>query len=110
VGVQHIRHYTVPGMTRVLRSLGYERISSMGQSFHLNGSAPFTLLSLLHGGNRGLRLLVRMATLGRVSPEFPGLHVRMWVIRKLAWLMPRLSPGMLFVAHRPQAGAAPPPP
>lgn len=110
VGVQHIRHYTVPGMTSVLRSLGYERISSMGQSFHLNGSAPFTLLSLMHGGNRGLRLLVRIATLGRVSPEFPGLHVRMWVIRKLAWLMPRLSPGMLFVAHRPQGGAAPPQP
>jgi len=103
VGVQHIRHYTFPGMTSVLRTLGYEQIRSRGQSFHLNATPPFALLSALHGGNRGLRAVLRGVTFGRVRHEYPGLMLRLRVTRGLAWLLPRWSPGMLFVAHKPAA-------
>lgn len=112
VGVQHIHHYTISGMTSILRDLGYERITRCGQSFHLNGSLPFTLVSLLHGGNRGLSLLLRVVSLGRIRREYPGLELRLWIIRVLGRLLPRFSPGMLFVAHRPArlpAAASPPP-
>jgi SAM-dependent methyltransferase len=102
VGVQHIHHYTFAGMRSMLVKLGYDRIEAKGQSFHLNASWPFTLLSCLHGGNRGLRLILRAVTFGRYRGEFPGLELRLWVIRKLAWLLPRWSPGMLVVAHRPR--------
>lgn len=101
VGVQHIHHYTIAGMKGILAKLGYDRVAVSGQSFHLNASWPFTLLSYMHGGNRGLRLILRVVTFGHSKSEFPGLELRNWVIRKLAWLMPRLSPGMLVVARRP---------
>lgn len=111
VGVQHIRHYSFAGMRSVLQTVGFEQVRSRGQSFHLNASWPFTLLSVLHGGNRGLRAVLRVLTLGRWVPEYPGLELRLRVIRVLARLMPRLSPGMLFVATRPAGraeSAAPP--
>jgi 2-polyprenyl-3-methyl-5-hydroxy-6-metoxy-1,4-benzoquinol methylase len=108
VGVQHIRHYSFAGMRSVLQTVGFEQVRSRGQSFHLNASWPFTLLSLLHGGNRGLRVVLRVLTFGRWVPEYPGLELRLRVIRALAWLMPRLSPGMLFVATRPSRQAAVP--
>ncbi len=104
VGVQHIHHYTIPGMGSILRMTGFERIGAQGQSFHLNASLPFTLLSMLHGGNRGLRLLLRVVSLGRIRREYPGLELRLWLIRILGRMLPRLSPGMLFVAHRPGPG------
>jgi SAM-dependent methyltransferase len=104
VGVQHIHHYTVPGMRSILAKVGFVRADWRGQSFHMNASLPFLLLSVLHGGNRGLRAAIRLATLGRVDREFPGLELRLWVIRALGRLLPRWSPGMLFVAHRPAAG------
>lgn len=102
VGVQHIRHFTFRGMASVLRSVGFEPIESRGQSFHLNGLLPFTLLSVLHGGNRGLRVLLRTVSLGRWRPEFPGLELRLRLIKLLARLLPRMAPGMLFVARRPK--------
>lgn len=103
VGVQHIHHYTIPGMTSILRTIGFERISGVGQSFHMNASLPFAVLSALHGGNRGLRILLRALSLGRVQREYPGLELRLWVIRILGRLLPRLSPGMLIVAQRPES-------
>ena len=106
VGVQHIHHYTVTGMTSILRTLGFEDIRVLGQSFHLNASLPFTLLSVLHGGNRGLRFMLRVASLGKIRREYPGLELRLWVIRILGRLLPRWSPGMLFVARRPPAAPA----
>ena len=108
VGVQHIRHYSFAGMRSVLQTVGFEQVRSRGQSFHLNASWPFTLLSLLHGGNRGLRVVLRVLTFGRWVPQYPGLELRLRVIRALAWLMPSLSPGMLFVATRPSRQAAVP--
>jgi 2-polyprenyl-3-methyl-5-hydroxy-6-metoxy-1,4-benzoquinol methylase len=110
VGVQHIRHYTFTGMRSVLQTVGFEQVQSRGQSFHLNANWPFMLLSLLHGGNRGLRAVLRLLTLGRWVPEYPGLELRLRVIRVLARLMPRLSPGMLFVATRPAGKAGAPQP
>lgn len=101
VGVQHIHHYTVRGMRSILETLGFERISWVGQSFHMNASLPFMLLSLMHGGNRGLRAMLRIVSLGRVRREYPGLELRLWVIRMLGRLLPSMSPGMLFVAQRP---------
>ena len=101
VGVQHIRHYTFTGMRSILETIGYAQIRSQGQSFHLNGALPFTLISLLHGGNKGLRLLLRTVSLGRLRPEFPGLELRLRLIKVLAWLLPRMATGMLFVAQKP---------
>lgn len=108
VGVQHIRHYSFTGMTSILRTLGFEHIRSRGQSFHLNATPPFMLLSVLHGGNRGLRTVLRWLSFGRIRHEFPGLMLRLRVTRGLAWLLPRWSPGMLFVAHKPNKPVAPP--
>lgn len=105
VGVQHIRHYTIPGMRSILEEIGFERLDWLGQSFHMNAALPFIVLSLMHGGNRGLRALLRVVSFGRVRREYPGLEVRLWVMRVLGRLLPRWSPGMLFVAHRP--GPAP---
>jgi len=101
VGVQHIHHYTVAGMAGNLRTIGFERIEWRGQSFHMNAALPFMVLSLLHGGNRGLRALLRVVSLGHIQREYPGLEVRLWVMKVLGRLFPRLSPGMLFVAYRP---------
>jgi methionine biosynthesis protein MetW len=101
VGVQHIRHYTYPGMAGVLRRIGFDQIRWQGQSFHLNGMWPFTLISVLHGGNRGLRVVLRLVSLGRWRPEFPGLELRLRLIKLLARVLPRLAPGMLFVARKP---------
>jgi hypothetical protein len=101
--VQHIRHYTFKGMHGILETIGFEQIESQGQSFHLVATLPFRLFSLLHGGNKGLRLLLCVVSLGRWKPEYPGLELRLRLIKALAWLMPRLSPGMLFVARRPLA-------
>jgi SAM-dependent methyltransferase len=108
VGVQHIRHYTFQGMRGMLQTIGFEQIESRGQSFHLNGMLPFTVLSVLHGGNKGLRLLLRVVSLGRWRPDFPGLELRLRLIKALAWLMPRMAPGMLFVARCPAAPLATP--
>lgn len=105
VGVQHIHHYTIPGMESILRTIGFERMYAQGQSFHMNATLPFIVLSALHGGNRGLRLLLRTVSLGRIRREYPGLELRLWVIKVLGRLMPRLSPGMLFVAYRPASVA-----
>jgi len=101
VGVQHIHHYTIRGMESILHTIGFERIGRQGQSFHMNASLPFIMLSALHGGNRGLRVLLRAVSLGRIQRDYPGLELRLWVIRILGRLLPRLAPGMLFVAHRP---------
>lgn len=110
VGVQHIRHYSFAGMRSVLQTVGFQQVKAQGQSFHLNANWPFALLNLLHGGNKGLRMVLRVLTLGRWVPEFPGLQLRLRLIRVLAWLMPRLSPGMLFVATRPAGGVKSPAP
>ncbi len=101
VGVQHIHHYTITGMRSILATLGFERMRWVGQSFHMNASLPFLLLSVLHGGNRGLRAALRVASFGRIRRDYPGLEVRLWVIKVLGRLMPRFAPGMLFVAQRP---------
>jgi SAM-dependent methyltransferase len=101
VGVQHIHHYTVTGMESILRMIGFEQIHALGQSFHLNASLPFTMLSAMHGGNRGLRFLLRVVSLGKIRREYPGLELRLRVTRILGRLLPRMSPGMLFVARRP---------
>jgi SAM-dependent methyltransferase len=106
VGVQHIHHYTVRGMQSILQMTGFERIGGLGQSFHMNGSLPFTALSVLHGGNRGLRLLLRVLSCGRIRREYPGLELRLRVIRVLGRWLPSLAAGMLFVAYRPERAAS----
>ncbi len=106
VGVQHIHHYTLKGMHSILSTIGFERIFRQGQSFHMNASLPFLLLSALHGGNRGLRAFLRAISLGRIQREYPGLEVKLWVIRILGHLFPSFAPGMLFVAYRPVVSTA----
>jgi ubiquinone/menaquinone biosynthesis C-methylase UbiE len=107
VGVQHIRHFSFAAMRSVLQDIGFERLRARGQSFHLNGGLPLVMFSALHGGNRGLRWLLPRITFGRVRHEHPGLVVRLWLIRRLAGLMPGLSPGMMFVAVKPQPAGRP---
>lgn len=107
VGVQHIHHYTIAGMRSILGKLGFERPSWVGQSWHMNAALPFMALSLMHGGNRGLRAALRVLSFGRIRRDYPGLEVRLAVIKALGRLLPRLAPGMLFVAFRPHdAGPA----
>jgi SAM-dependent methyltransferase len=101
VGVQHIRHYSRRGMGAVLRTIGFENLEHRGQSFHLNCELPYRLLSLAHGGNRGLRLILRIVSLGRIREEYPGLVVRLWVTRLLGRLFPTLAAGMLYQAFKP---------
>jgi len=101
VGVQHIHHYTLEGMTSVLQEVGFHRIRSRGESFHLNFLLPFRLLHRLHGGDRGLRAILRLVSPGRVPEEFPGLELRFKIIRALGKRFPSFCCGLVFKAEKP---------
>jgi len=101
VGVQHIHHYTLEGMTSVLKTVGFRDIRAKGESFHLNFLLPFRVLDKLHGGDRGLRAARRLLAPGKEPGEFPGLELRLKIIRALGKRFPTLSCGLVFKALKP---------
>lgn len=101
----HIRFFSIGGMKRFLAASGFEPLFSLGQHFAMNFDWPFRLLWYLHGGNRGLRLLIRAVTLGAKSPERPGQVLQFHLVRLLGRLFPSLSPGMLVCCRKAAPGA-----
>ncbi len=96
----HIRFFSIPGMKKILADRGFEVIGVLGQHFAMNFNWPFKLIWYLHGGNRGLRLMIRVLTLGRKDPDRPGEVLQFHIFRFLGSLFPRLSPGLLFDCRR----------
>jgi len=70
---EHIRHYSISGMKALLRKAGLKVEYIRGQSWVMNFRWPFKLIWLLHGGNRGLKLFIRIVTLGKVKARIPGI-------------------------------------
>ncbi|MHB0995803.1 MAG: class I SAM-dependent methyltransferase [Elusimicrobiales bacterium] len=100
----HIRFFSIPGMKRLLAEGGFSVAGVLGQHFAMNFDWPFRLIWYLHGGNRGLRFLIRLLTLGRKVPEIPGQVLQFHLVRFLGKIFPRLSPGLLFDCRK--AGVA----
>jgi methionine biosynthesis protein MetW len=100
----HIRFFSIAGMKDILLKAGFEVTDVIGQHFAMNFDWPFRLIWYLHGGNRGLRLLIRMMTFGKKNPERPGQVLQFHVFRFLGRLFPSLSPGMLVHCRKARAG------
>jgi methionine biosynthesis protein MetW len=96
----HIRFFSVDGMKRMLAKAGFKARHFRGQHFAMNFNWPFKFIWYLHGGNRGLKKLIRLATLGRKTPEIPGLILHFHLYRFLGWLLPRWSPGLIFECRK----------
>ncbi len=97
---QHIRFFSSYGMIEILKKTGFKIESFRGQEFAMNFNWPFQLIWYLHGGNRGLRALIRIATLGRKTPELPGPIMQFYLFRFLGRLLARLSPGLVFESRK----------
>jgi len=95
----HIRHYSLHGMSNLLKKSGFRIKHVRGQEFAMNFDWPFKLIWYLHGGNKGLKLLIRIVTFGRKT-EVPGLVLQFHIIRFLGWLFPRWSVGLLFECEK----------
>lgn len=100
----HIRFFSIAGMRRLLAAGGFEVAEVLGQHFAMNFDWPFRLVWYLHGGNRGLRLLIRALTFGRKDPEIPGQVLQFHIVRLLGRLFPKLSPGLLFDCRKTGPG------
>lgn len=92
----HIRFYSITGMKALLEKNGFRITRVLGQHFAMNFDWPFRVIWYMHGGNRGLRLLIRALTLGRYAPARPGEVLQFNLFRLLGRLFPSLSPGLLF--------------
>lgn len=96
----HIRFFSLYGMIDILKETGFKIEHFRGQEFAMNFNWPFQLIWYLHGGNKGLRKLIRITTLGRKTTELPGPIVQFYIIRFLGWLLTRLSPGLVFACRK----------
>jgi methionine biosynthesis protein MetW len=101
----HIRFFSIKGMRALLEKNGFKTVKVLGQHFAMNFDWPFRIIWYLHGGNRGLRLLIRTFTLGRKDPERPGEVLQFWIFRLLGRLFPSFSPGLLFYCVKKYGGA-----
>jgi methionine biosynthesis protein MetW len=97
---QHIRFFSLDGMISILDKTRFEIEYFRGQEFTMNFNWPFKLIWYLHGGNKGLKRIIRVTTLGRKVTEIPGLIVQFYFTRFLGWLFPRLSPGLVFACRK----------
>lgn len=97
----HIRFFSISGMKRLLAENGFKVAGVLGQHFAMNFDWPFRLIWYLHGGNRGLRFLIRLLTLGKKSPEIPGQVLQFHIVRLLGRIFPGFSPGLLFDCRKP---------
>lgn len=98
--LEHIRFFSFRGICDILEKAGFKVRHSRGQHFSMNFDWPFRLIWYLHGGNRGLKLLITLATLGRVKPEVPGLVLQFYIFRLLGWFFPRWSPGLILECEK----------
>lgn len=96
----HIRLFSLDGMIRILKRTGFEIEYFRGQSFAMNFNWPFKLIWYLHGGNKGLRIIIKIATCGRRITEIPGVKLQFYIFRFLGWLLPKWSPGLIFECRK----------
>lgn len=97
--MNHVRFYSLKGMSNILSEIGFKVNHVRGQEFAMNYYWPFKLIWYLHGGNRGLKLLIRIVTLGKKT-EIPGLVLQHHIIRFFGRVFPRLSWGLVFVCQK----------
>ncbi|MCR4344593.1 MAG: class I SAM-dependent methyltransferase [Candidatus Scalindua sp.] len=97
---QHIRSFSLDGMSRILKEAGFKTEYYRGESFNMNFSWPFQLIWYLHGGNKGLRIFIKIVTLGRKRSDIPGILLKFYIIQFLGWLLPRWSPGLIFACRK----------
>jgi methionine biosynthesis protein MetW len=93
---QHIRFFSLDGVRRILEKVGFKVEGFRGQDFAMNFNWPFQIIWYLHGGSRGLRALIKLTTFGKKACNIPGLIFHFNIFRFLGWLLPRLSPGLIF--------------
>lgn len=96
----HIRFFSIAGMKGLLSLAGFRVEKILGQHFAMNFDLPFRIIWYMHGGNRGLRLLIKAVTFGRIVPERPGEVLQFHLFLFLGRLFPRLSPGLFFYCSR----------
>lgn len=96
----HIRFFSLYGMSDILKKIGFRIRHFRGQGFAMNFNWPLKLIWYLHGGNKGLRQFIRIATLGKKKTEIPGLLLQFHIVRFLGWLLPSLSPGLVFKCQK----------
>jgi hypothetical protein len=87
-------------MHDILGRAGFKVLHFRGQHFAMNFDWPFKLIWYLHGGNKGLKLLIRTMTLGKIRPQLPGVILQFYIFRLLGWLFPRLSPGIILECEK----------
>jgi len=97
---EHIRFFSLHGMMDILKETGFKIQHFRGQEFAMNFSWPYQVIWYLHGGNKGLRILIRIATLGRKRAELPGPTLQFYIYRFLGWFLTRLSPGLVFACRK----------
>lgn len=97
---QHIRSYSLDGMIDILKKIGFHNEYYRGESFNMNFNWPFQLVWYLHGGNKGLKMFIKIVTLGRKRPDIPGILLKFYIIHFLGWLLPRWSPGLIIACRK----------
>ena len=100
MNLEHIRHYSKKTISGILAGTGFKILKSMGSSWTFNSERFFWILSLLHGGNYGLKLLLKFATLGKSREKFPSLALRHYISKLLNKILPGLSCGITIKAKK----------
>ena len=97
---EHIRHYSKRTISKILTDNGFSIIKTRGSGWTFNSERFFWVLSLLHGGNHGLKLLLKFITLGKSKEEFPALALRHYISKLLNKILPGLSCGITVKAKK----------
>lgn len=96
----HIRFYSRRSMSYFLPLAGFRVMKVRGQSFSLNFGFLKRLFYFMHGGNRGLRFVLKMLSGGRIQEPQPGYRLRFYLERICGDLFPSLSPGLIFKCEK----------
>jgi len=100
VNFEHIRHYSKRTISKILTNNGFSIIKTRGSGWTFNSERFFWALSLLHGGNYGLKLLLKTITFGKSQEEFPALMLRHWISKTLNKILPGLSCGITIKTQK----------
>ncbi|HDY67084.1 MAG TPA: class I SAM-dependent methyltransferase [Candidatus Scalindua sp.] len=96
--MEHIRHYSKKGMIQLLKKAGFRVLEVRGNSWHMSSKLLFRILWFMHGGNRGLKLILKFLSFGKSNEDNPALILRHHFSRILGKLLPTFSGGLIFRA------------
>ncbi|OGS22596.1 MAG: hypothetical protein A2252_03185 [Elusimicrobia bacterium RIFOXYA2_FULL_39_19] len=96
---EHIRQFSKRSMNRLLKNYGFDVTRVIATGWYMNSEKLFRVLGILfHGGNPGLKFLLKILTFSTYKKDYPALIVRSKVTQMLGLLFPGLACGLTFKA------------